>query len=188
MISPLRERLEEDAGWEAFQMIIPHPFLPPRFRELARERNMILLLDQDMTLHIRWEGARMHEHHPLTPGAVRRLIKEVLRYMTQYRRELKVLARFIDGFAEMPFEDDRPLDPIQWPKKKGLTCAFLEEKEEEDQSIEVGAEVEIVKEKREPLPFRLNLSKFQRRYPKDLPVPSELGGEAPMGGGEFNEY
>ncbi len=129
MASQLRKLLDKEAGWEEFRMIIPHPFLPPRFQKSAKNRNMILLLDRDMTLHIRWEGARLHEHHPLTPQAARRLIEEVLGYMTKYRRELKVFSRFIGEWGEQPFDDPRAMDPLRL-KEREAPSASLEVREE----------------------------------------------------------
>ena len=164
MTSPLREALEAEAGWEEFQMIIPHPFLPPRFQNLAKGRNMILLLDRDMTLHIRWEGARMHEHHPLTPGAVRRLMKEVFTRMTKYRRELQVFSKFVDENAEQPFDDPRAPDPLRW-KEREMPVAAKEEPEEEDEAIEVTAHIEV------GVSEQLEAERMLNR-----------GGESPMGG------
>ncbi len=117
---------------------------------------MILFLDQDMTLHVRWEGARIHEHHPLTPGAVNRLVKEVLRNMSKYRKDLEVFNRFIQQNAEQPFEDDRPLDPFHYKGRELPPAEKIAEKEE-DHTIEVTANIQL---------------------------PAELGGENPIGSGE----
>lgn len=106
-ISRLRALLEKVALEEDIQFTIPHPFLPPRFRKVCKNRNMLLLLDRDMTIHVRWEGERMSEHRPLTKGATRRLVREVLRKMKGYRIELGIYARFIERWAEEPFNDDR---------------------------------------------------------------------------------
>lgn len=105
--SQLRETLERKAIEEDLQFLIPYPFLPPRFRNISENRSMILLIDQELTIHVRWEGARLAEHHPLTVGATRQLIREVMRNMARYRRELRVYSRFIEGYAEEPFEDQR---------------------------------------------------------------------------------
>jgi len=137
-------------------MILPHPLLPPRFQDLSEDRNMILSLDQDLTLHVRWEGARIHEHHPLTPGAVNRLVKEVLRNMSKYRKDLEIFNRFVRQTAEQPFEDDRPLDPYHF-KERELPPAEKIAEEEEDHTIEITADVRL---------------------------PDELGGEGPMGSEE----
>jgi len=105
--SRLREILERKAIEEDLQFLIPHPFLPPRFRRISENRNMILLIDQELTAHVRWEGARLAEHHPLTVGATRQLIREVMRNMTRYRRELGIYGRFIEEYTEEPFDDER---------------------------------------------------------------------------------
>jgi hypothetical protein len=142
----LREMLDEDAGWQDFQMVIPAPFLPPRFQELSNGRNMILLLDRDLTLHVRWVGARMHEHRPLTPGGARRLVREVLNRMTKYRRDLQVFARFVDQEAEQPFDDPRFPDPIRISDKRELPPAS---KIEEDGAVEISASVSEIREQLE---------------------------------------
>ena len=154
MSSPLRKLLEREAGWEEFRMIIPYPFLPPRFQKLASNRNMILLLDQDLTLNVRWEGARMHEHHPLTPRAASRLIRDVLEHMSKYRRELGIFSRFVERYGALPFDDQRCLDPIRTKQRK-LPPAFREEgRGEEDTSTDVVATISLAK--------------------------TEMGGESPM--------
>lgn len=63
---------------------------------------MLLLLDQELILHVRWEGDQVHEYDPLTPRAARRLIKESLANMTEYRREVGIFTRFITAWAESP--------------------------------------------------------------------------------------
>lgn len=166
MSSPLRALLEEEAGWEEFQMNIPHPFLPPRYQELSNNRNMILVLDRDMTLHVRWEGSRLHEHHPLTPRATRHLIREVLARMTKYRREIQVFSRFIEQSAELPFDDPRALDPIRIKEREFPPAEPIVE--EDDEAVEVSAEVEI----------REQLEGQQL---------AEQGGESPMGGDFFEQ-
>ncbi len=132
LASPLRELLEQEAGWEDIQLVVPHPFLPPRLLEKAKNRNMIILLDQSMTLHIRWEGSRMHEHLPLTPRATRRLVLEVLDRMAKYRREIKVFSTFIERWAEEPFDDARYPDPVRWKKKEMPTAARIEEEQAQE--------------------------------------------------------
>jgi hypothetical protein len=159
--SPLKDLLEKEAGWEAFQMVVPHPFLPPRYLEKARNRNMIILLDQNMTLHVRWEGSRRHEHLPLTPRATRGLIREVLDRMAKYRRDLKAFSTFVEKNAEQPFDDVRAPDPVRW-KKRELPNATKDP--------EVVAEIEINAEMEEAIQAEHLL---------------EQGGESPMG--EFYE-
>ncbi len=106
-ISQLRALLERKASLDNLQFIIPYPLLPPRFREISEDRNMILLVDLDLTTHVRWEGERMVEHHPLSKGEVRRLMREVGRNISNYRQDLEVYARFIDSRCEEPFDDKR---------------------------------------------------------------------------------
>lgn len=68
---------------------------------------MILFLDVDQVMHVRWEGALQDSHHPLTPGACRRLFKDCIRNMRKYRRDLDAFSRFVDKTAEEPFWDPR---------------------------------------------------------------------------------
>ncbi len=142
-ISRLRVLLEEKATEEDIQFIIPHPLLPPRFREICEDRNMVLLLDTDMTIHVRWEGERMSEHHPLTRGATRRLVREVLRKATAYRRELEVYARFVDRWAEEPFDDDR-YEGVRFPKPPPPAVNGAVEEEE---SVEISAVMDVAPRK-----------------------------------------
>jgi hypothetical protein len=160
--SQLRRILEKGAGWEEFHYVIPHCFLPPRYRDISKNRNMRLLLDRDLTLHVRWEGSRTHEHHPLTPGAVNRLLGEVSTNMAKYRKELQVFSRFVRSRGEAPFEDLRyeladkeVVPPVAKKAGEGI--------------IEVGANAPITR------PF------FLRDFISDC-----QGGESPMGGG-FDE-
>lgn len=89
------------------EFILPHVFLPPRFKEVSKNRNMILFLDVDQVMHVRWEGALQDSHHPLTPGACRRLFKECVRNMRKYRKDLDAFSRFVGKTAEEPFWDPR---------------------------------------------------------------------------------
>lgn len=152
-VSPLRRILERGAGGEEFHYVIPHPFLPPRYQGISNNRNMILLMDRDLTLHIRWEGSRMHEHRPLTPKGTMKLLREVSKNMSEYRKELQILSRFIDSYGEAPFDDSRYELPIQ------------------------NTEISIAK-KREDVEAEALISITQ---PEQLYL--ELGGESPMGGG-----
>ena len=140
-ISRLRALLEDMALEEDIQFTIPHPFLPPRFREICENQNMLLLVDQDLTIHVRWEGARMAEHYPLTKGATRRLIREVLRKMKEYRRDVEVYARFIEHHAEEPLDDER------YEAIRGTKDPPLAEKEDEDDTkdevVEIAATVAL---------------------------------------------
>jgi hypothetical protein len=97
-----KNKLEQNVGFEEIQFVIPHAFLPPRFRDISDGRNMLLCLDLDVTIHVRWEGAHQNAHHPLTPGAARRLLRECKRNMTRYRTDLTTFANFLDAEAEEP--------------------------------------------------------------------------------------
>ena len=107
MAKSLKEQLNRALGFDEVDFTIPHVFLPPRFKEMSKNRNMILFMDLDTVMNVRWEGARQDEHHPLTPGACRRLFKECIRNMKKYRKDLDAFSRFVDGEAEVPFWDPR---------------------------------------------------------------------------------
>ena len=107
MAKSLKEQLNRALGFDEVSFTIPHVFLPPRFKEVSKNRNMILFMDTDTVMNVRWEGARQDEHHPLTPGACRRLFKECIRNMKKYRKDLNSFSRFVDDEAEFPFWDPR---------------------------------------------------------------------------------
>lgn len=158
----LKERLDQESGFSEVEFTIPHVFLPPRFREQSKQRNMILFLDLDNVVHVRWEGARQDEHQPLTPGAVRRLLKECARNMKKYRRDLDVFGRFIDRTAEAPFWDPREDSLTRDRQDKPA-----EQEEPEDDSVEeiiavLGPDGELIQGK---------VSDF---------LEEEMGGESPM--------
>lgn len=150
MAKSLREALEDLAGEEELEFIIPHPVLPPRFQDICEDRNMILTLDMDFTIHVRWEGARRNEWLSLTPGGTRRLVREVLRNLTKYRRDLQTYGQFLDRVAEQPFDDPRSDDSSS--RREPPIPELIEEEEE---PTEVVARV-------------------------DLPRSPEMGGESPM--------
>lgn len=110
-VSKLRRLLEDEAGFEDFCLTIPHPLLPPRFHDLCENRNMILVLDDSMTIRVTWEGSRFEEYYPLNPAAAGRLLAEVQSNMTNYRRDLQIFERFIRQWGEKPFDVPRFLDP-----------------------------------------------------------------------------
>ncbi len=114
----LKKQLDHVCGFKDIEFIIPHVFLPPRFVKVSKNRNMVLTIDMDMVPHVYWEGALQDAYHPLTPGAVRKLLRECVRNMKKYRQDLDVFARFVDGEAEMPFWDPRvdSLAPKRDPK------------------------------------------------------------------------
>ena len=107
MAKSLKEQLNRALGFDEVNFTIPHVFLPPRFKEISKDRNMILFMDLDTVMNVRWEGARQDEHHPLTPGACRRLFKECISNMKKYRKDLNAFSRFVDSEAEHPFWDPR---------------------------------------------------------------------------------
>lgn len=163
MPKSLRDRLNkalEDCDSEV-QFTIPHVFLPPRFKEISNNRNMILFLDIDQVVHVRWEGARFEEHHPLTPGACRRLFKDCVANMKRYRKDLDSIARFIDREAQAPFwnprensltgdRQDKPASAEEVKEKGDEIIAVLDNSRELDQEsvsnlLELGGE--------SPMPF-----------------------------------
>lgn len=156
MASQLRKVLEDKVGEEEIRFTIPHPFLPPRFQEISEGRNMIVLLDRDFMLHVRWEGALSAEHHPLSPGDVRRLLKDVFRRMSTYRRDLEVFGRFANEYGERPFDDHRN-DPVEWERE----AEPAKDPEEEEEDSEVTAEIDAEE-------LRLSMEA------------AEMGGESPM--------
>jgi len=103
----LKSLLNKLKGEEEIEFIIPHTFLPPRYREMAERHNMILVFDRDMTLHVRWEGVRLLEWNSISSGEARRIVSSVLRHLAHYEREVRVFSRFLDANAELPFEDPR---------------------------------------------------------------------------------
>lgn len=107
MAKSLKERLDGALGFGEVSFIIPHVFLPPRFKDISKNRNMILFMDEDTVMHIRWEGALQDEHRPLNPGACRRIFKECIRNMKKYRKDIDTFSRFVDKEAEVPFWDPR---------------------------------------------------------------------------------
>ncbi len=105
--SQLRQLLNQKACVEQLEFRVPPVFLPPRFRDMSRGRDLLLMLDDDLTVHIRWHNETFLTHHPLTPGATRRLVGEITKYIKQYKDNLRVFGKFIDDFAEQPFDEER---------------------------------------------------------------------------------
>lgn len=97
--------LMEKLGQEELQFIIPHPFLPPRYRKECAGRNMIAILDLDQTIHLRWENARLSPWMSPTPGEFRRIISYSLEKLQKYKRDLQTFGNFVDQVAEEPFQD-----------------------------------------------------------------------------------
>jgi hypothetical protein len=163
--SKLRALLEEESGIQDFHFVVPHPFLPPRYREMANNRNMILVLDECMTVRIRWEGSRFEEYSPLNPAAAGHLLKEVRANMTKYRTEVRVFEDFIRKYAEKPLDLDRPLDPWYRDRDRTLEAKRVQSSEGTDE-----VEVEVVADLGPPI----KSFSFQG-------VSEEQGGESPMG-------
>jgi hypothetical protein len=157
----LKEQLNRALGFGEVSFTIPHVFLPPRFKEISQDRNMIMFMDMDTVVHVRWEGARQDEHHPLTPGACRRLFKECIRNMKRYRQDFDAFARFVDKDAEEPFWNPRE-DSLHKDREE-KPAPLLEEPEQGEEIIAVlGTDGELIQGK---------VSDF---------LEEEMGGESPM--------
>ena len=137
----LRQTLKKKAGWEQLEFRIPNIFLPPRFRDLSEGRDLLLMLDDDFTVHIRWHDADFHTHHPLTPGASRRLVGEIMQRMKQYKEHLGVFGKFIEEYAEQPFDEERYHDGFS-QEKEGTQRAKKDGPEEEEEREAQGQEEE----------------------------------------------
>jgi hypothetical protein len=89
-------------------------------------------LDWDLTLNVRWEGARLFEYQPLTPAQAARLLREVSERAAQYRKELQTFSDFIQSAAEQPSESVRldpnykitPPPPAERPGKRKLATRY----------------------------------------------------------------
>ena len=132
----LKAMLERVSGEEEVEFTIPHPFLPPRYREMSNRTNMILVLDRDMTLHVKWEGARLSEWNSITPGECRRIVASVLHYLSSYREELRAFSRFVDAHAEMPFDDPR-FEPGTSPQERAQERPAPVQRESKDRAAGV---------------------------------------------------
>lgn len=148
MARRLRERLNKALGFEEVRFEIPHVFLPPRFRQISQNRNMLLTLDVDSVAHVRWEGALQETHYPLTPAQVRRLFRECARNMQEYRKDLTTFARFMDLEAVPPFWDPREDYFTPEPKKEGAPAEETPTTRAYPDALEQGGEPPV------PLEFR----------------------------------
>lgn len=110
--SNLRDFLKATAGDEEIEFVIPHLFLPPRYLKDSNRRNLVAILDRDLTIHLRWENARMSPWANITKGEFKRLVSDALRRMMQYQPELKIFGDFVNEVAEAPFEDPMYDEPI----------------------------------------------------------------------------
>ncbi len=113
--SKLREFLEAKVCEENISITLPNVFLPPRFRKISNGHNMILFMDTDVTLHVRWEGVDLATHRPLTKRAANRLVQEVLRNMAKYRKDLYIYNRFLEEWADDPLPGER-YDEAPYPR------------------------------------------------------------------------
>lgn len=103
----LLDLLVEKMGQEDVEFVIPHPLLPPRYRDICENRNMIVTLDTENTIQLRWENARLVMWMSPTPGEFRTIVSYAMKKMQKYRRDLETFGNFVDRVAEDPF-----LDPI----------------------------------------------------------------------------
>ncbi|KKN44421.1 hypothetical protein LCGC14_0693360 [marine sediment metagenome] len=161
MAKSLKKQLNRALGFDEISFIIPHVFLPPRFKKVSRNRNMIMFMDMDTVLHVKWEGSRQDEHHPLTPGACRRLFKECISNMKRYRKDLDAFSRFVDNEAEVPFWDPRR-DSLNKDQEEKPAPSVEEEEQEEKIVAVVGPNGKLVQGK---------ISDF---------LEEEMGGESPI--------
>lgn len=111
----MKDFLDSTAGDEEIEFIIPHTFLPPRYVKEGERRNLIVMLDRDLTVHLRWENSRLGNWANITPGEFRRLMRECLNKESKYRADLKVFADFVGERAEAPFEDPIYDEPLALP-------------------------------------------------------------------------
>ncbi len=144
----LRQLLKKKAGWEQLEFLVPPLFLPPRFRALSKGRDLLLMMDDDFTIHIRWHNEDFHTHHPLTPGAARRLVGEIMKYIQQYKEHIKVFGKFVDEYAEQPWDEERYhygfcQEEKATQRAKKNRPEEEEEHEAEGQEEELGEVVEI---------------------------------------------
>lgn len=138
----LRQLLRKKAGWEQLEFRIPNTFLPPRFRDLSEGRDLLLMLDDDYTVHIRWHNEDFHKHHPLTPGAARRLVGETMKRMKQYKEHLGIFGKFIEEYAEQPLDEERYHDGFS-QEKEATQRAKKDGPEEEKKREAQGQEEEL---------------------------------------------
>lgn len=173
----LRQLLEKRACMEQMEFRIPPVFLPPRYRDLSEGRDLLLMLDDDLTVHIRWHNEDFHTHHPLTIGASRRLVGEVTKYIQQYKEHLRVFGKFIDKYGEQPFDEERYHDGFR-QEKEATQRAKKDGPEEEEEHETQGQEEEQVEVRPElTLDALVRLPSFEQMV--DM-RPSEIGGESPF--------
>jgi len=90
------DQLERLGGEEEIHFVIPYPFLPPRFRKISQERNLLLCMDTDFGTIGKWEGSHYQEWLPFTPRGAYRLMMEVLKNMRRYAEDCFSFAAFVE--------------------------------------------------------------------------------------------
>ena len=146
--SQLRQLLRERVGGEQLEFRIPQLFLPPRFRDLSEGRDLLLLLDDDLTIHVRWHNETFHTHHPLTPGETRRLVGEIMKYILKYREQFRVFGTFLDEYSEAPWDDERYHDGFYQEEKATQKAPEDGPKEEKEQAAAEQEAEEVVEDVR----------------------------------------
>jgi hypothetical protein len=120
----LLDLLVEKMGQEEVEFVIPHPLLPPRYRKFCENQNMIVTLDIENTIQLRWENARLSTWMSPTPGEFRTIISYALKKLQKYRRDLQTFGNFVDHVAEAPFQDpifdDGEIAKAKVAEKKGV--------------------------------------------------------------------
>src|SRR5262245_46238826 len=91
----LVDQLKEIAGRQELTLVIPYPFLPPRFLKDAEGRNLLLRVGKDGGIVTLWEGARFSEHAPIAPKAAIKLLLEVADRGKRYSEELQEWGSFL---------------------------------------------------------------------------------------------
>jgi hypothetical protein len=134
--SQLRQLLEKKVGGEQLEFRIPQIFLPPRYRNLSEGRDLLLMLDDDLTIHIRWHNETFHEHHPLTPGETKRLMGEVMMYIKRYREHFRVFGTFVCEHAELPWDEERYHDGFCQEEEAPQRAKEARPEEEEELTAE----------------------------------------------------
>jgi hypothetical protein len=163
---------------EQLEFRVPPVFLPPRFRDLSEGRDLLLTLDDDLTVHIRWHNEDFHTHHPLTIGATRRLVGEIMNYIKQYKEHLRVFGTFINKYGEQPFDEERYHDGF-CQEKEATQRAKKDGQEEEEEHEAQGQEEEqdeVRPEFRRAMEARRAGKLFWESHFEQA---SEIGGESP---------
>lgn len=108
----LRNFLEERVGDTELEFIVPHALLPPRYRKLSPGNNLIICLDRNFLIQMRWQNVRSGRRAILSAGEVRRLTSYVVRALRKYRTDLTSFSRFLDRVAEKPPTESDEYHPL----------------------------------------------------------------------------